>query len=186
MKLIEIANRLDKSKNNEDWVDITKVGEELGIYIDIISQDRLKCYWVGNWYCTDSYVGYRMYFLDDKPVAFSIQNGRKCDEDFNWFSMELAKNTREYLLSLIVEKDNELNIDTCSINEDIGDGFKISFNSQILNKDKVKLNNESVKLVERIKNKPYGIDDMYKVELPNGEIKEVEIKDLEFGFNIVD
>lgn len=184
MKLIDIANKIDKSQQNEDWVDVTEIGEELNIDMSYVEQDRIKCYWVGNWYCTDSYVGYRMYFLDDEPVAFSVQNGRKCSEDFNWFSLEAAAKVREYLLSLMSEED-KLTVTICDINEDIGDTYKIEFNGQILNSDRVSLNNEKVEIAEVIDKHPYGIDTELKVKLSNGEVKHVDIKDLDFGFHLI-
>jgi hypothetical protein len=185
MKLIEIASRIDKSKQNEEWVSTEDIGYEIGIdNVPHTEQNRLKCFWVGNWYCTDSYVGYRMYFFDDEPVAFSIQKGRKCEEKFNWFSLESATKLKEYLLSLIIEEEKELNIDICDINEDVGDNFRINYSGQILKSDKATLDGEIVEILERIKNKPYGIDTELKVKLSNGEEKNVDIRDLRFGFHI--
>ena len=183
MKIIDIANRIDKSKQNEDWVDIEELGNELNVDASYEEQDRITCYWVGNWHCTDAHVGYRMYFLDDEPVAFSIQKGRKSDEKFHWFSQELATKVREYLLSLISDQ-NEFHVDICDINQDIGETYKIEFNSQIINSDRVKLDNEKVEIIERVKNKPYGIDDEVKIRLSNGEEKHVEILDLDFGYHV--
>lgn len=184
MKIIEIAERIDKSKSNEEWIDIQDIGRELGLDVPFVEQERLKSFWVGNWYCTDTYVGYRMYFLDDVAVAFSVQNGRKSAENFHWFSLESATNVKKYLLSLISENEKELNITICDVNEDIGDSFKISYNAEILENDNVTFNGEKVKLIERIKNKPYGIDTMQVIQLPNGETKQVEILELDFGFHI--
>lgn len=185
MKLIDIANTIDKSKQNEDWVDVAPIGNELGIDVPYTEQERLKCYWVGNWFCTDTYVGYRMYFLDDEPVAFTVQNGRKSDENFHWFSQDLAVKVRDYLITLIVVTDDELNIVVCDINEDIGDTYKIDFNGQILNRDRITLNNEKVEILERIKNDNYGIiDTELKIKLSNGEVRNVLIEDLDFGYHV--
>ncbi|MED4848313.1 hypothetical protein [Bacillus atrophaeus] len=185
MKLIDIVNKIDKSKQNESEVDTQDIGRELGLdNVPYVEQDRLKCYWVGNWYCTDSYVGYRVYFLDNEPAAFSIQQGRKCEESFHWFNLELATKVREYLLSLTQEK--ELNISICDINEDIGDSYKIEFNAQILNFNRAKLNNEKVEILEKIKHTSYGIDTEVKIKLPNGEEKHVDISDLDFDFHITE
>ncbi|MGP3748792.1 hypothetical protein ACTWKA_15145 [Bacillus sp. 3A_MP1] len=185
MKLIDIVNKIDKSKQNESEVDTQDIGRELGLdNVPYVEQDRLKCYWVGNWYCTDSYVGYRVYFLDNQPAAFSIQLGRKCEESFHWFNLEFATKVREYLLSLTQEK--ELNISICDINEDIGDSYKIEFNAQILNFNRAKLNNEKVEILEKIIHKSCGIDTEVKIKLPNGEEKQVDISDLNFDFHITE
>lgn len=186
MKLIDITNKIDKSKENEDWVDITNFSSELGYEFDCVGQSRLKSYWVGNWCCTDTLVGYRIYFLDDEPVCFSIQPGRKDYENFKWFSEELAAKVREYLISIMAEQKDTLSIETCDINEDIGDSFKIDFNSNVIHWDKAMLNGEPVKFIERIRQVPdWGIDEEVRIELSNGEQKIVNIHDLDFKFNLL-
>lgn len=184
MNLNEIAERLDKSKNNEESIDTIELGRQFDIDVPYVEQDRLKSFWVGNWFCTDSYVGYRMYFFDDEPVAFSVQNGRRCSEDFEWFSLDSAAKVRDYLLTLIA-KEVELHVSVCDMDEDIGDSFKIYFNSQILNDENVTFNGEKVTLLERIKNSPYGTDTLLKIQLPSGEVKEVEIEELDFCFHLI-
>lgn len=184
MKIIDIANKIDKSEKNEDWIDVTDIGNELGIDIPYVEQSKLKCYWVGNWFCTDTYVGYRMYFLEGEPVAFSVQNGRKSDENFHWFSNNLALQVRDYLLTLIIEKNDKLIVETCDINDDIDGSFKIDYNSQIINSNRVKLKNEKVEIVERIFNEPFGIDTELKIRLSSGEEKNVNIRELDFGYHI--
>jgi len=183
MKLIDIANKIDKSEKNESYVDTDQFSSEFNYEFDWIKQDRLKAYWIGNWYCTDSYVGYRMYFLDDEPVAVSIQKGRKWPEEFNWLSKELALKVREYLISIMPKKEDDLYFNICDINEDIGDSYKIEFNSQILNINNAVLNGKPIKILERIKEAPdYGIDKMLKIKLSNGEEKIVNIKELDFKY----
>lgn len=185
MKLIDIAKRIDKSDKNQSWVDTQELGEELGIDVPWKEQNRIKSYWIGNWYCTDTYVGWEMYFFDDKPVAVSSQSGRKSNKEFEWFNLELAREVKEYLLTLLVNEEESLNLSVCDINDEIGDSFKISFNGQILNEDKATLNGEKVEILERIKNKPYGIDDELKIKLLNGEERVVNIKDLDFSFHVL-
>lgn len=184
MKLIDIANGIDKSEKNEDWIDTSEIGDELGVDIPYVDQKSLKCYWVGNWNCTDTFVGYRMYFLDSEPIAFTTQSGRKSNEKFQWFSKELAIKTRDYLLSLIIESNDGIHVDICDINEDIGDSFKINYCSEIIYSNRVKLNNEKVEILERVKNEPYGIDTELKIKLTNGDEKHVNIRDLDFGYHV--
>lgn len=186
MKLIEISNKIDKSNRNESYVDVTDFTREFQYDFDYIEQDRLKAYWIGNWYCTDSYVGYRMYFFDGEPVAISSQLGRKSDEEFEWFSEELALKVRDYLISLMIKKEVQLNFDICDPNEEIGDGYKIQFNSQILNPEHACYNGEPVKILERIKETPdWGIDKELKVQLPSGEVTQMNINDLTFRYHVL-
>ena len=178
MKLINIANRIDKSQRNKSYVDIENFSSEFNFDFGFnLQQDRLKAYWIGNWYCTDSYVGYRMYFLDDEPVAVSMQSGRKSNETFEWFSKELALQVKDYLISLMSDNENELNIKLCNINDDIGDSFKINFNSEILNPKNATYNGESIEILEKLKDKNnWGIGTELKVKLLNGEEKIVELR----------
>lgn len=185
MKLIEIANRIDKSEKNEEWIDTEKIGNELELDVPYVDQDRLKCFWVGNWCCTDTWVGYRMYFLDDEPVAFSMQKARKSSEKFYWFGLEPAQKVKDYLLSLVLEKEDKLNIEICDIQQDMREGFKIFYSSQITNAEQITFHGEKVRIVERIEDKKYGSDKMVKIQLPNGETKEVDMKELDFKYHII-
>jgi len=185
MKLIDIANKIDKSKKNESQVDTMEFSYELNYEFDYVNQDRLKAYWIANWYCTDSYVGYRIYFLDKEPVAVSTQQGRKYSEDFEWFSNELALKVRDYLIFIMSKDENELNIKLCDINDDIGDSYKISFNNEILNPERAIYNGKPIEILERIKDKNnWGIGTELKVKLLNGEEKVVNVRDLDFKFNL--
>lgn len=185
MKLIDVINNIDKSKQNESRVDTYDLGRELNVDIEWVNQDRLKSYWIGNWCCTDSYVGCRVYFLDDEPVAVSSQLGRKCDETFEWISKEAALKVREYLFSLIVEEEYEFIGPLCDLNEDVEEGYKIHYNSNIINKDMATLNGEDVFILERIKETPdYGIDRKLRLKLPSGNEKVVNILDLDFKYHL--
>lgn len=187
MKLIDISKKIDKSDTNKDWIDIYTLGREFDLEVyDCNAQDRLQSYWIGNWCCTDTCVGYKMYFLDDEPVGISMQKARKSDEEYEWFSKELALKVRNFVLSLMIEKDEELTFSLCDINDDIGDGFKIDYNANIIHPDKATLNNEPVKILERIRETPdHDIDQRLKIQLKDGEILEVNIHDLEFKFNLI-
>jgi len=160
MKLIDIANRIDKSPKNESQVDTMEFSSELNYEFDYVNQDRLKAYWIANWYCTDSYVGYRMYFLDDEPVAVSLQPGRKSNETFEWFSKEMALRVRDYLISLMSD--------------------------EILNPERAIYNDESIGILEEIKDaNNWGIGTKLRIKLLSGEEKVVDIKEIDFQFNLV-
>lgn len=189
MKLIDIINRLDKSEDNESYIDIQELAyNEFDLSIRYIEKHKLKAYWIGGWYCTCEYVGYRVYFFDNEPVAISIQKARKCDEEFKWFSEELAMKVKKYLLDLVIEEEVEDRYDICDINEDIGESYKISFNNQIssINRDKATLNGEPIEILERIRETPdYNIDNSLKVRLLSGEEKIIEVSEIDFKYNIL-
>lgn len=186
MKLIDIANRIDKSKSNEAYIDTSNFNDEFQCdfdYIDESRMDKLKAYWIGSWYCTDSCVGYRMYFLNDKPVAFSAQIGRKYNEEFEWFSKELALEVRNYLISLIPIEGFHFSI--CDINKEVGDTYKIDFNDNLLteNKNRTILNGKPIEILERIREThDYGMDTLLRIKLQNGEEKIVDIREIDFKF----
>jgi hypothetical protein len=95
MKIKDIIETVDKSKENYCWPDIEDFMSEL----DVSSygsadynkfQSRVSGYWFVSWVCTDTRVGGRVYFMDDQPVAISYQEGRKCEEVFEFISVESA------------------------------------------------------------------------------------------------
>lgn len=186
MKLVDIAYKIDKSENNEDCINTDALSSEFEINFPlVINPNRIKVYWIGNWYCTDTWVGYRMYFFDGEPVAVSEQIGRKCIEDFKWFSEEAAYKVRDYLISLM-DKDEEPHIKTIDINEDVGDSYKISYNEELLEQNKPYYQGNPVEILEKIKEEPdYGIGQELKIKLSDGYKKIVDIRDLDFKFYII-
>ena len=164
MKLIEIANKIDKSERNESYIDLSEIAEMFGLSLwGYVEQDRLKAYHLGPWYCTDSWVGSRLYFFDDEFVAYSFQEGRKCDEKFKWVSKEAVDKVKNFILTFI-SKEDDWCISYCDINEDIGDSYKIGFNTQVLDWSKGRYQGSSFDMIERVKEKPdYDIDKEVKI-----------------------
>ncbi len=184
MKLIDIARNIDKSPQNEFDVDFDVFSNDLNLNCyGWYEQDRLKGYWLGDWCCTDTAVGSRLYFFDDEPVAYSFQSGRKNDENLYWFSEEAAQKVRGFILSL-----EELHIRVCDVNEDIGDSYKIEFNTQVMDWSMARYNGQPIEFIERIRETPdYGIDTKSKIRvLSTGEELVVDIKDLDFLYHFSD
>ena len=150
MTIRDIAKKIDKSRENEDYVVLERVAESLEInnfYYYGDEQKRLRAYWIGYWLCTDSWVGWRMYFFDGQFVAISEQKGRKCSEDFEWVSRDAAEKVRRFLLDLI--SADELGVDLCNLDEDLGDSYKIAFPNQVLNWDKARYKGQPIELVRK-------------------------------------
>src|SRR5688572_30224618 len=147
MKLKEILARIDKTKL-ESWHDLQSIAEEFDIYQYFdTNQGRLKSYFYQNWYCTDSWVGGRIYFLDGEPVCVSWQSGRKSDEEFEWISRETFNKTKAYLLSLLIEEEKTIHL--CDLEQEMGEGYQVEFSGQFLTQDVILLKtNEMVKIVE--------------------------------------
>lgn len=100
MLLKELIETLDKSDTNKQEVDIYDLEGLLNDYFSINTyldksktNTRVTCYWLGKWLCTDTHVGYRVYFLDDKLLALSYQPARKSDETFTFANKEVKQDT---------------------------------------------------------------------------------------------
>jgi hypothetical protein len=109
MKLKDILRRVDKS--NPNWCCLDSVHEEVlhsqqrqefGIR-DWPKQERLKCYTLIRWLCTDTVVGWDVFFLDDEPVFYTTQDARKSDVKYTWASQDAFGKVQAFLESLIPE-----------------------------------------------------------------------------------
>ena len=186
MKIHELISRLDTSTNNFESIDTHKLGYELGLY-DIpheFDQTRLVSYWIGQWMCTDTVVGYKAYFFDGVFVAMSKQEARKSDEEFEWASEELAVEDKKYLISLMEEPSVDFNGFLLNMDEEVGDGYGIDFNGNLWGHKEAFLEGSGkVEIIERIKNVEY-IDTHLKIRKEDGTETTVDITDLVFPFNL--
>lgn len=183
-KLIsEIDFKNQSMQDDVNWEDLTSC---FNIYELPWSDDkRLKSYFIKTWYCTDSYVGIRAYFLDEKFVALSTQNGRKSSEEFEFVSIDIAKEVRDYLLSLI-EKEDGLNIDILTedeLNQEISNTYKIQYNEQIRHASAL-LNGERVSIIKKHFNTQ---DDNHfhtvEIQKEDGEKLKIDCRKLDFKYN---
>ena len=114
----EAITRVDKSEANLDYCSYGVVGE---FGYDISEIDRvklgtaLKCYWLFPRNSTDTLVGYRAYYFNDEPVAFSFQTGRKEDEEFFWVSFDAFEKVQQFAESCLEERDRHFR---CSLMDD--------------------------------------------------------------------
>jgi hypothetical protein len=191
--LRKLISEIDfNNKNVQDTPSWEQLSNLFNIFDLYWSEDeRLKCYFIKKWYCTDSYVGLRAYFLDGEFVAISNQTGRKSCEDFTFTSLESSKKVRDYLLSL-VDGENKINVDLLDDNVldgEMPDTYKIEFNTQILHKTAL-LNGERVEIVKRSyrwdshskNNEKY----FHTVEIKKADGKKVEVhvNELDFEYNV--
>lgn len=87
------------------WIDVDEFANNLSLVADFdrdAFERRFSKRWVKSWVCTDTEVGVAVVWLDEEPVAASLQPARKSDEEILFFSPELAAKVREVLLSLII------------------------------------------------------------------------------------
>lgn len=126
MKISELLTKLDMTKANEDWVDLDSIAQR---YMDIyhlpyVAEHELKAYWLGKHLCTDTDVGYRVYFLRGELIAISCQTARKSDEVFYWVGLDEFKKLQQYVLSLT--ETPEINL--LDLDEEMPDMYSLGGN----------------------------------------------------------
>lgn len=192
MKFKDIIDNLDKSETNRDdscvW-DLSSLQFDLGICQESVQQDRnnprLVCYWIANHYCTDTYVGLRAYFFDDKFVAQSWQPARRSDESFEWANKEGALKVRDYILSLSLEND-EFDVKIMSdVNEEMGIGYQVQYAGELLTKDVI-YNSQNVKVVKE----PREINGKMNfhtitIEYSGGNQEDIDIRDVFVPWKVI-
>lgn len=105
----EALDKLIKSDEYEErWISLDDLCKEFEIY-DYVEQNqdspRFRVYFLHKWYCTDSWVGYRAWFLDEELIAVTQQVGRKYDEEFHWVSKEAFEKAFDVIMSLHKKKE---------------------------------------------------------------------------------
>lgn len=185
----ELIENVDKSKDNVCDIDLMSMGEDFGKF-DVpwvnTEDSKIQAYWYIKWYCTDTWVGGRLYFLDGIFVGHSYQSGRKCGEEYEWLDKESYKKVSGYLEELRFP-DNEsgvLDKFMDNLDEDIGDSFTISYGCQaIIKKGFITETKEKFEVKETYRDysdiKKWSI---LEVEMENGEKKSLNVKDVRFPY----
>jgi hypothetical protein len=186
MKLKEIIAKVDKTnpklKEEPSWEALAQDLRVEGLYN---SDDiRLTSYWMKIHYCTDTWVGWKAYYLDNELVCISEQVGRKWDEEFEYVSKESAKKLKEYLISLVQKEDEFDNLTIMNEDEEHSDKYSIEYSSQIMGRfHKTGLylpTNEEVEIIKTFND--YVKFHEVIVKFPNGEEKEIDCRDLRFDY----
>lgn len=96
--------------------------------------NRLKQVFLTKWLCTDTWVGTRIYFLDNIPVAVSHQSARKSDEVIKFITENDAQRMKDFIFSLMQDEESG-SIPVCNLDEEIGECFHVSYGGQLLHKE---------------------------------------------------
>lgn len=132
-KIDEIVNEIDISKMEAKFVDLMPLTESQFEIYEWLEQPkdnfRLTYCYYHRWICTDTEVGIRVWYLDNKPVCISWQPYRKSGEEFGWISEEDYNNVKKYVYSLRSDADqSKANIiDDKTINSVIDSFEKIDY-----------------------------------------------------------
>ena len=182
-QLIEKASQLPKQEY-ELW------DEDLlsALGLDIIHHNyekpvNLTTNHLKQWYCTDTWVGIDVIYLNNSPVAVTNQVGRKMDVNIYFLSEEAKNSVKDYLISLY---NNQQDYAECltedDLNEEMGDYFKIEYSSQVLYKT-AWLNGEQVEITQKPRNLNNNIN-LYTIAIKHkdGVEKWVDVKELDFEY----
>jgi hypothetical protein len=110
MNLTEILQKNTNYENQEGkpyWGDedfLTECGVDGYHYIPL-AEHGFTYKDIFTWICTDTDVGLRALYLDDKFICYSYQQYRKSDEEFYWVSKEVYDRVSKFVRSL-VDVDN--------------------------------------------------------------------------------
>lgn len=167
-----------------EWGDIAS---HFNIYDYIEGNDRLKCYYIRVWLCTDTWVGTQAYFLDDEFVFLLNKEARKSSSDLAFFSLESAEKVHKYIRSFVEDTNIRLTLINDFDNE-MDPFYTIQYSSQILHK-KAYYHLSFDDMDEWIEVDIIETYDDYmnfhdvKIKLPSNDILVVDCRDLRFKYN---
>ena len=182
-QLIEKASQLPKQEYNL-WDEnlLSAVGLDT-YYHNYDDPVNLTTNHLKQWYCTDTWVGINVIYLNNHPVAVTNQIGRKCDVNIYFLSEEAKNLVKEYLLSLYSnQQDYSEYLTEDDLNEEMGDYFKIEYSSQVLYKT-AWLNGEQVEITQKPRNLNNNINlHTVAIKHKDGVEKWVDVRELDFEY----
>lgn len=192
MKLNELIARIDKTQLFP--ADIHGIVSDLDMNHFIFGQEaytawdsRVKEHMLAPWYCTDTYVGMNVIFMDDEPICVTFQTGRKSDVQYHWYSKEAYDKLKQFIASLCAVPEPEIKL--VDLDEEYGESYQVAYGEQIV-ADEV-LYNGVLTPIDRTWNRypnkvQYDSPDWGKVALlVDGERKIVSPSEIYIPFRVV-
>ena len=182
-QLIEKASQLPKQEYNlwdEDL--LSAVGLDI-YYHNYDDPVNLTTNHLKQWYCTDTWVGIDVIYLNNSPVAVTNQVGRKMDVNIYFLSEEAKNSVKDYLISLYNnQQDCADYLTEDDLNEEMGDYFKIEYSSQVLYKT-AWLNGEQVEITQKPRNLDNKINlHTVAIKHKDGVEKWIDVRELDFEY----
>ena len=182
-QLIEKASQLPKQEYNlwdEDL--LSAVGLDI-YYHNYDDPVNLTTNHLKQWYCTDTWVGIDVIYLNNSPVAVTNQVGRKMDVNIYFLSEEAKNSVKDYLISLYNnQQDCADYLTEDDLNEEMGDYFKIEYSSQVLYKT-AWLNGEQVEITQKPRNLNNKINlHIVAIKHKDGVEKWIDVRELDFEY----
>jgi hypothetical protein len=135
------------------------------------SETRIHGYHLTKWYCTDTYVGTVVWFLDDEPFAVSHQPFRKSDATYWFINQEQVDRVHKFMLS--IQEPTEPKCDILDPETVMEDFFTVEYTSQLLVYEGTH-KGRHCKIVSRREAKDlYGISRTMPVTYEDGTTEEI-------------
>jgi hypothetical protein len=192
MKIKELIGKIDIEAVKKSTISCFDLVDELMLdtsvsYDSIEEQTRLFADFVSVHYCTDTWVGLKVYVFDDDIVAFSSQVGRKYDEVFYWVSEEVYKRVKDFCLSMCrMEREN---INLCYMDNDVSseEGYRLNFSGEMIPHihTTAKIDGETVKVNGYADPTNHYLSNTVWVEYSDGRVVKEEIGKLLFPYRLL-
>ena len=189
MKIKELLERVQPLKKTA-VEDINVFSEVLGLgsIYTWVENSKISEYMFAFWRCTDAMVGYRVYFLDDEPIAVTTKVGRKMNEQFEWISKDAYNKTFAYISEFLRNEE----IPLIDLDEEIGETYKVRYFEQSYDYHKSNaIYKEQKCVIIRLKDSykdELGVYHAEKVQirLENNDTLWVEQRELDFPYKLND
>lgn len=186
MTLKEIIEKIKKPVQGQfdDNINVEALCYSVGLndFKYYSEQTRLKAFYYQRWLCTDTYVGRKVYFLDDEAVATSWQPARKSSEDISFISEETFKKVQNFVVETYSNEPEVSKIPLTDLNEEVGEFYQVQYAEQLLEKyvyifeNGVKIPVKALKAVTGEGSK--YVKEFVEIEFETGETKVVNIKEI--------
>ena len=182
-QLIDKASQLPK-KEYELWDEnlLSAIGLDI-IHHNYDDPVNLTTNHLKQWYCTDTWVGIDVIYLNNHPVAITNQTSRKSGVNIYFLSEKDKSAVKDYLISIY---NNPQDYSDCltdgELNEEMGDYFKIEYSSQVLYKT-AWLYGEKVEITQ----KPRNLNNNFNlhavaIKCEDGVEKLIDVRELDFEY----
>jgi hypothetical protein len=95
----------------------------------------------------------------------------------------MAEEARDYILSLLSKE--KLTIDFCDMEEEIGIGYHINYNSQVMDWSNIYYKDEKAEMIKvHTDGSPVDTCSYITIKTHDNRIMDVNLREIEFGFHV--
>ena len=182
-QLIDKASQLPK-KEYELWDEnlLSALGLDI-IHHNYEKPVNLTTNHLKQWYCTDTWVGIDVIYLNNHPVAITNKKSRKSSVNIYFLSEESKNSVKDYLISIYNNpQDYSDYLTEDELNEEMGDYFKIEYSSEVLYKT-AWLYGEKVEITKKPRNLNNNFNlHVVAIKREDGVEKWIDVRELDFEY----